>query len=551
MLTPIEIREIVLGELDPRICAARAMNNKLRLHVDGVDMQEYLARINNYENESQFEARKKHAISNKAVVEDLLRNVDNAFSARGGSKTYEFTSDTAKEDFVKQLTDVKGGLAMSEYIEQVWFHNFLVDPNGLTFIEVTAEDEEDETEKLAVPTYKSIHSIRAYEQNGIHVDWVIFEPHMITKGEDKDDTETVTFWYVDENAYYEYEVNDEGIKELRVIPNSFEKVPAVLCSNLIDPVTGWKKSPIDAQIELLNKHLVSNSVLSIAEFFHNYPQQWTYIDECNRCHGTGQVQDQNRHDSDCEACNGTGQSTRKDVTDVIKLKIPSDNQQKIAPDISGFITMPTEAWKLMTDSVDRSAELIYYSHWGTTQEHGDSETATGRFIDVQPVNNRLDRYSSSIELIHTNLTNLLGEFYYPETFERAFIQYGRRYLIETPDQIWAKYLTSKEKNAPITTLDLLLAQFLESEFRENEMAFTYEMKKVKLEPFVHWDITVVKGLGVADIDYKKKLYFSDWIQTKTVKEVIDGDLKTLDQELTDFANTKVINTKTEENGEII
>jgi hypothetical protein len=540
MPTLIEIKDIVLGELDPRIDAARCMNDKLRLHVDGVGMQKYLAKINNYENESQFEARQKHAISNKAVVEDLLRNVDNAFSARGGSKTYEFTSDTAKEEFIKQLTNVKGGLSMSQYIEQVWFHNFLVDPNGLTFIEIPEEGSEN---NKALPTYKSIHSIRAYEQNGIHVDWVIFEPHVITKGEDKEAAETITFWYVNSDAYYLYEVSGEDIKELQVIPNSFEKVPAVLCSNLIDPVTGWKKSPIDAQVELLNKHLVSNSVLSIAEFFHNYPQQWIYIDDCNKCSGSGSIQgqDRNRGDIDCPSCNGTGQNTRKDVTDSIKLKIPRGDEQKIAPDISGFITMPTEAWKLMTDSVDRSAELIYYSHWGTTQEAGDNETATGRFIDVQPVNNRLDRYSSSIELIHTNLVDLLGEFYYPETFERAFIQYGRRYLIETPDQIWDKYLKSKEKNAPITTLDLLLAQFLESEFRENGMAFAYEMKKVKLEPFVHWDIVTVKSLGVAEVDYKKKLYFSDWMQTKTIKEVIDGELKTLDKQLEEFANSKSTN----------
>lgn len=545
MLTRSQIKDIFTGEIDPRILAARSMADKLRLHVDGVGMQEYLARINNYENEGQFEARKKHAISNKAIVEDLLRNTDNVFSARGGSKTYEFKTDKSTDKFIELLSNVKSGLSLSQYIEQSWFHNFVTDPNGLTFVEVSPEEEEGD--RTAKPTYKSIYSIRAYEQDGINVDWVIFEPHKIC---DDNDNESFEFWYVDKIGYYLYEIKSDEIKELKFIENSFGKVPAVLCSNLIDPVTGWKKSPIDAQVELLNKHLVSNSVLSIAEFFHNYPQQWMYVSECGKCNGTGEVSKQNRSEIyvnvECSSCKGTGKRTKKDVTDITELKIPRDNEQKIAPDISGYIFMPTDAWKLMTDSVDRSSQLIYFSHWGTTQEKGKNETATGRFIDVQPVNNRLDGYSSSGELIHTSLANLFGIFYFPETFTRAFIQYGRRYLIETPDQIWDKYLKAKEAKAPISTLDLLLSQFLESEFRENEMAFTYEIKKVKLEPFVHWDIVTVKGLGVSDVDYKKKLYFSDWIQTKTIKEIIEGDIKKLNENLTLFVNTKNINIKTEE-----
>lgn len=542
MLTLDQIKEIVLGEINPRIKAARCMSDKLRLHVDGVGMQDFLARINNYENEKQFEARKKHAISNKAVIEDLLRNVDNAFSARGGSKNYEFTTKSNEEKFIIRLTDVKSSLSLSEYIEQVWFHKFVTDPNGLMFVEVKSEEVDGEEVAKAEPTYKSIYSIRDYEQNGNGVDWVIFEPHAVEFEEDGKKEKSKRFWYADKVGYYEYEQSREGLKEVSFIENSFGEVPAVLCSNLIDPITGWKKSPIDAQVELLNKYLISNSVLSIAEFFHNYPQQWTYIDECPKCEGSGTFQDK-----PCDKCDGSGKRSRKDVTDTIELKIPANDQAKIAPDISGYITLPTDAWTLMTDSVDRSSELIYYSHWGTTQEKSDSATATGRFIDVQPVNNRLDKYSSSIEMMQTNLANLLGKFYFPETFERAFIQYGRRYLIETPDQIWEKYLKAKEKNAPVTTLDLLLTQYIESEFRENEQAFFYESKKALLEPFVHWDITTVKTLGVQLEDYTAKLYYNEWIATVSRRDIIEKSTEDLRKELYTFTNQKIVKPKIEEN----
>ena len=160
-----------------------------------------------------------------------------------------------------------------------------------------------------------------------------------------------------------------------------------------------------------------------------------------------------------------------------------------------------------------------FSHWGTTiSKDGKNETATGRFLDAQPVNNRLNDYSKSIEKSHTLLANFIGKYYFPETFEKAFIQYGRRYLIETPDQIWEKYLKSKKDKAPDSILDMLLIQYLESEYRENEQMFKYEFTKVKLEPFVHQSRDMIRGSNyISNNDKRKKEYFNEWIKTKSIK----------------------------------
>jgi hypothetical protein len=525
---------------------AREYNDKLLMHIEGVGLDVFLARVNNYENKLQFEARKKHAISNKFLTEELLRPVDNAFHARGGSRNYKFNSGDKTDNLVEKLMNIKNGSSLSDYIENVWFNKFITDPNGLIFMEIKGDED-----KIIEPTYKNIHSIKAYKQNGINVDWVIFEPHKITKVEGDDKKEIKQFWAVDEEYYVLYQIDDEGLTEIDRILNSFEMVPAVLCSNIVHNLNGWKKSPIDPQIELLDKYLVSNSVLSIAEFFHNYPREWTYIDTCFKCNGSGVDDTKTERDggnAQCSSCEGTGKASKKDPTDVLELKIPDSDGVKIDPP-SGFTSLPTEPWELMVSSVDRYWNIIYFSQWGTTvSKDATNETATGRFLDAQPVNNRLNKYSKSIELIHTELANLTGMFYFPETFEKAIIQYGRRYLIETPDQIWEKYLNAKKDKAPVTTLDLLLSQFLESEFRENEQMFIYEMKKVKLEPFVHWEIESVQKLEVNQIDYFKKLYFSDWIQTKDIREVVETDLVKLNEELTAFANTKIAvpsNTKIE------
>lgn len=553
MLSFDQVKEIINSELDPRIKAARLMSDKLRLHVDGTGLQEYLERINNYENKDQFIARQKHAISNKFITEELLRPVDNAFHARGGSRNYKFKTSGKEDKLIDELVNVKANASLSEYIEQEWFHRFITDPNGLIFMEIkeledeSEDDEESEGQhnRIVEPTYKSIYSIRAYEQSGIFVDWVIFEPHEVILDEDTPEDESKSkklFWVVDESFYYLYEQSNEGLKLIKDVENSFNKVPSILCSNIHDNVTGWKKSAIDSQVELLDKYLVSNSVLSISEFFHNYLQQWEYVSECGTCNGTGSVPNpnsQDRGDITCPSCNGTKKGGRKDVTDIIELKIPDIDGQKIDPP-AGYIYAPTDAWEGQINSVDRTWNIIYFSQWGTTvSKDTANETATGRFLDAQPVNNRLNKYSKSIELAHTAIANFIGQYNFPETFERAIIQYGRRYMIETPDQIWEKYMESKVKNAPTSTLDLLLFQYYESEFRENEQLFVYETKKAKLEPFVHWVVKDVKDLGVNQVDYFKKLYFSDWVQSLEVRYVIDTDIKKLNDELTTFATSKI------------
>ena len=92
MLTFEKLKKVIEAPVDPLVKWAREMNNKLLLHVEGVGLQDFLARINNYENVSQFEAREKHAISNKFITEELLRPTDNAFYERGGFNNYSFTS---------------------------------------------------------------------------------------------------------------------------------------------------------------------------------------------------------------------------------------------------------------------------------------------------------------------------------------------------------------------------------------------------------------------------------------------------------------------------
>jgi uncharacterized protein YxeA len=550
MLTFSEVKKVIEAPVSPLIQWARDMNDKLLLHVEGVGLQDFLAKINNYENADQYKAREKHAISNKFITEELLRPTDNAFNARGGSKNYKFTTDKERREteFVSILSAIKNSHSLSWYIENQWFNKFITDPNGLIVIDSDAKSVSAE-KRQAYPTYKSIHSIKAYEQNGIYVDWVIFESHETVSSKKKpfNDTSRIDYyWAADEVNWYLIKRGSGAITIVDVIEHGYNRVPAILCSNIVDNVTGWKKSPIDAQVELLDKYVTSNSVINITEFFHNYPQAYIYVDECNRCNGTGNIG--NNNDEGYKACPScdNGKAEKKDPTDINKLKVPKEGEQRIDPPF-GYANLPVDALKLQYTASDRTWNRIFFSHWGTVvSREGKNETATGRFIDAQPVNNRLNKYSKSIEQAHTALSDFLGQFYFPLTFEKSFIQYGRRYLIETPDQIWEKYLSAKKLSAPITTLDILIEQYLESEFRENETMLVVESKKVKLEPWVHWDVkTVRESETISKEDKQKKEFFGEWIKTVTIEDISKNTIEELTMELNKFIRTKTIGNEQE------
>lgn len=529
---------------DPRIKKARDYSDTLNLHVNGVGLDTALQKINNYESDEQKIARDKFAISNKFITDRLLRPTDNVFSAKGGFARYLFSAGSDSEiEFKDKLKDVYSGYSLSQYIHRIWFDKYIVDPNGLIFMEV------EEDGSGIYPCYKSIHSIRGYKQDGIKVDWVIFEPHETIFDEEKNkDDKKELFWAVDSEYYYSCSkvyVKGEGkIEVIEEIPHLFGHVPAVLCSDIEDHVTGWKKSAIDQQVELLNKFMVDKSVSNIVDFRFAYPAMWEMVDNCNVCHGEGVVKNESGVTRDglthhaCPNCKGTGRGDRKDVTDTYKIKFPAEGEPSITAPL-GYVYMPIDAWKLKEELNDKTWNTIIYSHWGTSLEMNGSQyaTATGRFIDTQPVNNKLNRYTESVEIIHNNIAEIYGKFFYPETFLSSNVVYGRRYLIETPDQLMKRYTDFSNISDNALMADITWDQYLESEFRDNDQLLEYNKKIAALDPFPHYKIADLVKFNMPK-ELKKKLYVIDYKNSREIGFILEKTKEELDADYSVFLSNK-------------
>jgi hypothetical protein len=530
-----EIIQIIKAGTPDWVKAARKQTKTLNVHINGIGTAEHLAKVNNHENSTQFQLRKDFATSNKFAFTNILRPVDKVFSARGGSKIYKVGKETREQEFKAKLSNVTLGMSLSKWIENIQSNKYYSDPSGIVFV---AWDNED-----AYPELKSIFQIKNYESSGRTLEWILFEPEERI-GVDGEKIDGEFYRFVDDAIDYTIHRQSDDtfifIEDERYL-NPFDQVPAIINSDLFDFTLTIRKSPIDSTVELADHYLRTTSVKNIYEFLHGYPRYWEYTHECPICLGTGIYDNE-----PCESCHGSGRVLRKDVSDVLALKVPQENDPKIAPDVAGYVQPDLKTWEQLRTELDWLYKLMYFTEWGTTQEHADNDTATGRFIDSQAVNDRLNAYADAFEDMEKKITDLLGVFYFDTIYKGSSINYGRRFLIESATAIWDQYLDAKEKGAPKQTLDYLLIQYYQSEFQNDIETLAIMTKASKVEPFVHKTDEEINGLELVNNNDKiKKYYFNEFWMSLTQTDLL---VKTVDQLKSDFDKYILSLTKTEENG---
>ena len=526
ILTRAEILEILKENPHKEdVKIAQEAQKKLSVHVFGIGMDEYLEKINSFENPDQYKIRKKYARSNKDIIERVARPIDKIYSATGGSVFYDLP-EKQNQEFRNRLRNIENGLTLRKWIEQYWKQAYLSDPMGLIFMEV---DENGD----AYPTYKGSNEIFTYQLNGRYLDYVVFNVEY--KNEEK--KEAKHFRVVDDS--YDYLVEKDG-EDIRIIteetfPNHFEKVPAILNSDIPVLGTDYFESPLNKAIEIADEYLREGSVKSVYKLLHGFPKAWEYQSQCTNCEGTGNVGGET-----CPVCKGTRVKPMRDVAEVRLIPIPEGTDVKIAPEIGGYITPPIEAWDKMTDELEQMESLIFKTIWGTRQkEEAENDTATGRFIDTQPINDRLSKFSEASELIEKFITDNLGYFYYGNNYKGSSVHYGRRFQIESPDVIWLKYENARKNGAPDTMLDDLLMDYVQSKYENNSLELQKQTKLLEIEPFPHLTAIQVKGLAISPIDYVRKAYFTEFAKTLTDNEIIFINTNTLQTKFTAYAEEKL------------
>ncbi len=493
------------------VIKARETNAELNALVYGENFTELLInKIEKIEDESRAVARRKYSIDTRDLFQRIMEPRNNVFAADGGSENWDEDINENRIEIIKgHLKDFKGGKSIEKYMSESYFQLSDIDPNGLIFLEYKSENKSEDGRLDVYPTYKSIQDIRNYHCKGQSVKWVLFEPYeVIEKGN------TYKVWrFVDKDVDVSIRERSGSFEEIKGLTfvNEFQEVPAVILSPIQKVGTKLRLSWLFYIQELAKKYARDVSIKTLYEFLQGFPKHWRYVMMCNLCHGSGK-----KDGKSCEKCEGTGEIKKGDVTDDIRLPVPTDKEQPvIAPNIAGFVSPDLDTLKHMEESRVSLESLIEYTMWGTqTMKQGNktNETATGRYLDIQPLINKLHVFSDSAEEVENMLAQYVIKLV--DTLgsdkDKIYVKtYGRRFIIESPDVLLEKYNKARTSGTPITVLDKMLEEIISSKYK-NDMDMRSKMhKKSLVEPFVHYSIKEIYDIFGAE-KAEKKTMFSYW-----------------------------------------
>lgn len=521
------------------VTEAKKEADKLYTHLHGSREKTaaYLDKIERYETAKQYQARQDNCTPNKHLFRELLRPVDKIFTAKGGSKTYEINAkDTIRDEFLARLNNITGGRSVTKWLRDIWQDKYFTQPAGLIFMEWKV----DNGVNITYPTFKDISVIRNYERSGRQVLWVIFEPY------DSPDKQRKFCRTVDDLLDQIWDVTDPNspkqVAESIPYPVPFGYCPALVNGTTEAPNGSRMLSELDCVIDLADKYLRTTSVKNIHEFQHGIPVYWEYQSKCIVCNGTTVV-----NGKTCPACDGSGINTKRDISDKKVLATPKDGDPIITPDVAGFVEPSHETWNQLRDEQKQTVIQIHDTFWGTHREEATNETATGKYINQQPVNDKLGYIAEVFQSTETWIVDMAGEMSLGDLYQGATIIYGRRFLIETASAIWEDYQKARSTGAPDFVLDFKLSQYIASELGDDIQQYAAMSKLMKVEPFVHLTTDQVIDMPILAEDKMMKVYFSDWCDTLEQSYINQTDETKLKEDLKQYVIGKYVEQTTVKN----
>jgi hypothetical protein len=509
-----KVKELFNEGMPNWVTIARDNSKIYKALVDGEGFSDVLInKIEHIESASRALVRKKYSKDIRDVFERVMKPRENVFQANGGSEKLVMLNENVKNLFEKTQSNFKSNKSVFKYLSEVYFNLADVDPNGLMFIEYKASN------KVLYPTYKSIDDIYDYEANGQKVEYVAFAPKDKYIG-----STIIRLWrIVDDNFDRTISQIGDNFAIIEMFSHPFGEVPALVLSEKEKIGTNVRLSSIEKITELAKDYARDKSILTIYKFQKGYPIHWRFVTQCRACTGIGK-----KDNTTCDSCQGHGYIKNTDVSDMVTIPIPDIDQPNIAPNIAGFVSPDLETWKQLKDDIKDFEMVMKDTIWGThlyssqSKNLQETETATGRYIDVQPIINILNTYADTVEYMDNTICNWILNFIDPVKNKKEIIYnktYGRRYIIENPDIILLRYQEAKKSSDSSTILDKLLEEFIMSKYKNDQAMQAIMLKKKDIEPYVHLTHEQVNASFGPEEAFKKEMFNKFWSQCDQYADV--------------------------------
>ncbi len=550
---------------------ANKQRKELMLQINGVGLDTALDQYKYHENDKIFPERAKGAISNKDLFRRILGDEDQVFTARGGSAIYNFKSKGKEEQFSKDVANVRYGWSLHKWMQNMAIHAFRADPMGVILMETEqVKDKEGKTipTPKCYPTYKPSGDIHDYEPNGRALNYICFKLNVeqqIQLGIKTDagnmantnvslPVDKSYYRFIDDSEDVIYKLESGNIVEVAdvpTIPNVWGKVPGFIVSDLMmfDKPSCFT-SPVNNIMELAKLFLRDRSIRNLTKLFHGFPKAYEPAMPCPTCKGEGMSMGKA-----CPTCTlpgmdrGMGIKPDTKVGDIAKFPIeiyqtlPS---LKVA-DLFGFVTPPIEGLAMQMSDLKELESEMKDTYWNTTNtevnyngSQSTSDTATQVLVNLQPKYAKLNTTADWAEGTEQMIADLMGEYYYTDSWQGANISYGRGYMLETPNDIFDQYQTMLGKGCPDVMLDDQFEKYIKCLYQNNPITQQKCLKLFEVEPFPHRKATDVEASQlIPTADKLAKIYFGEWEDTLEEDYIIATPVEALRTELHTYVAAKV------------
>lgn len=506
LLSPAKVVELCAAPANATaIARGKKLERRHRLHIEGPPelLEEFITdhgqAATPEERKTLMQVGEAATVPKFGAYTEMLGKV---FTARGGSQYFEFTDPKLQQDFEEYLAAKQVQQRLQRKFQKVSFTGF----QGVFLVDLPTEP--NGPDELPEPDFKYISS--ALVHDALIVDdtyeYVIFKQ----TGKDAQGQE-FTYYVGFDDQFAHFVMPSAGGKLVhsaeRTVEHGLGYVPAFPPS-LFTPGTDTdvtRTSILHKTLPVAKTYLLDHLMHQLDKSYHGFRKFYSYGVPCTHrtqvehkptcggeaywvtvsCDGSGDLLYPDGTSRKCSNCNGQGKviPVGPDKTYILDVPMSKDSPDLRKP--AGFIEPDTET------SVEQRAELVVQERQmeqaalgkeGVLNRDKRVETATGKNIDLQPVFDRCTTYGRSWKHVLQGVVDTMARLRYQGGFRQSAINVGKKYQIETLDELKDRYEKGKKAGLPDSVLFGLLEDIVYTEYADDPMELEYNRIKLYLEP---------------------------------------------------------------------
>ena len=263
-------------------------------------------------------------------------------------------------------------------------------------------------------------------------------------------------------------------------------------------------------IPALDQAVCDFSTLQMSKFSHAFLQKWEYVDECDKCNGSGQIEEalgfEEKVAIACSNCGGSGTKRMFGPMSVYQVQTPNrfttEVESKVNIPPAGFIELDPQILdflnKQVITNIQMAFELLSIDVMNNEKISG-RETATGKAIDREELYSFLLRFANTIFADYEFAMDTIGRMRYGGAWKMPAVRYPQNFEMRTDAE-----LTAEIKLAPTFSKAMLAQQYLDTRFPIQEEKSAIMKLSVQVDPFFNLETRDVLALVASGIAPKWK-----------------------------------------------